>query len=138
GVRWEMQTRGINVSKGNDRNYAIFDVKTRQVVIANRTGPQVFPHPVYPNQTITLNGDPGIPDGLYRNDYNDFAPRFGFAWSPSATNMVLRGGYGIFFEPEIAAKGYQFRVGAYPWVILQTFVASTTTPNISMNDPFPD
>lgn len=33
-------------------------------------------------------------------DYNNFAPRFGFAWSPGKTqNFVVRGGYGIYFSP---------------------------------------
>ena len=32
-------------------------------------------------------------------DYNNFAPRFGFAYSPLDNNkMVVRGGYGIFFD----------------------------------------
>jgi hypothetical protein len=34
-----------------------------------------------------------------RRDWNNFAPRFGLAWSPPALkNVVLRGGYGIFYE----------------------------------------
>ncbi len=33
------------------------------------------------------------------NDYNNIMPRFGFAWTPfSSKNVVLRGGYGMFFE----------------------------------------
>lgn len=36
----------------------------------------------------------------YDTDRNNFAPRFGFAWSPGArTDFVVRGGYGIFFTP---------------------------------------
>ena len=32
-------------------------------------------------------------------DYNNFMPRFGFAWSPLAdSKVVVRGGYGVFFE----------------------------------------
>ncbi|MBI3934376.1 MAG: TonB-dependent receptor [Acidobacteria bacterium] len=30
-------------------------------------------------------------------DANNFAPQFGFAWSPPATGVVVRGGYGIAF-----------------------------------------
>src|SRR5262249_39384924 len=34
------------------------------------------------------------------NDYNNFAPRFGFAWNPMANDrLVVRGGYGLFFAP---------------------------------------
>jgi hypothetical protein len=142
GVRWEMQTRAINVLKGNDRGFATFHVPTREILVSGRSGPQKFQHPIYANQFITLNGanDFGIPEGLYHNDLNDYAPRFGFAWSPTALNLVVRGGYGIFYEPEIAAKNHGNRDGAYPWNIPQSFVGSAAgqIPNITMYDPFPD
>ena len=36
---------------------------------------------------------------IIETDYNNFMPRFGFAWSPFAgSKTVVRGGYGIFFE----------------------------------------
>jgi hypothetical protein len=36
---------------------------------------------------------------LIPGDYNNFMPRVGFAWTPTAgKNVVVRGGYGIFFE----------------------------------------
>ena len=37
---------------------------------------------------------------FYRPDYRDFAPRFGFAWSPwpQDHNFVVRGGFGIFYD----------------------------------------
>jgi hypothetical protein len=42
----------------------------------------------------TLNGQ----------DLNNFAPRFGFAWSPLNSNrLVVRGGYGVFFDRPSAA-----------------------------------
>lgn len=43
----------------------------------------------------TLNGQ----------DWNNFAPRFGFAYSPKyfANKMVIRGGYGVFFDRPSAA-----------------------------------
>ncbi|HYE73918.1 MAG TPA: TonB-dependent receptor, partial [Blastocatellia bacterium] len=44
------------------------------------------------NSKHTLNGQ----------DFNNFAPRFGFAWSPS-DRMVVRGGYGVFFDRPSAA-----------------------------------
>lgn len=37
--------------------------------------------------------------GLYKGDHNNFAPRFGFAWSLNDSgNTVVRGGYGVFYD----------------------------------------
>jgi outer membrane receptor protein involved in Fe transport len=47
----------------------------------------------------------GINTGVIPNDYNNVAPRFGFAWKPTASDrFVVRGGYGLFYgrTPAIA------------------------------------
>ena len=37
--------------------------------------------------------------GFYEPDRNNFAPRFGFAWTPPALNrLVMRGGFGIYYN----------------------------------------
>jgi outer membrane receptor protein involved in Fe transport len=47
----------------------------------------------------------GIDTSRINNDYNNIAPRFGFAWNPGAADkLVVRGGFGLFYgrTPAIA------------------------------------
>ena len=46
----------------------------------------------------------GLPRALAYDDYNNFAPRIGFAWNPKSLGgkTVFRGAYGIFYQRELA------------------------------------
>jgi hypothetical protein len=46
---------------------------------------------------VTFAGINNEPRTLYDNDFNNFGPRFGFAWRPFGEGTVIRGGYGVFF-----------------------------------------
>jgi len=47
------------------------------------------------------------PDSLLRPDRNNFAPRFGFALRPiPASSLVLRGGYGIYYDSSVYRSIY--------------------------------
>lgn len=55
-------------------------------------------------------GDPGTPNrGLLYPDYHNFAPRLGFAWDMLGNaKLVMRGGFGIFYDVEDGALNLQF------------------------------
>ncbi len=59
---------------------------------------------------VLYAGDPGTPNrGLTYPDRNNFAPRFGFAWDTIGNaKLVVRGGFGIFYDIEDGALNLQF------------------------------
>ena len=62
---------------------------------------------VYQGQTaklVTARDPQGLPRSLAYDDYNNFAPRVGFAWNPKSLGgrTVFRGAYGIFYQRELA------------------------------------
>ena len=86
--------------------------------------PQEDPHNEimgwYPGQQSTLfpaappnflyAGDPGTPNrGLVYPNRDNFAPRFGFSWDALGSGkLVVRGGFGIFYDIEDGALNLQF------------------------------
>ena len=74
---------------------------------------------VVAGQTGPYSGS--VPSSLVRPDWNNFAPRIGFAWKPFS-NTVVRGGYGI-----------NYNTGAYQGIVQQLGFQppfSTTSSNI--------
>jgi hypothetical protein len=48
---------------------------------------------------LLFPGDPGVPERGTESDLNNFAPRFGFAWSPTPDGKTsVRGAYGLFYD----------------------------------------
>ena len=49
---------------------------------------------------LLFAGVNGVPDGAFKKDWDNFQPRFGYAWKPfSAKRMVIRGGLGRSYLP---------------------------------------
>src|SRR5262245_31417072 len=112
GLRWELNTP--MTEKYN--TIASFDPKTGQIRAA---------------------GQNGVPANLFNYDYNNFAPRIGFAWQPLGdSKTVLRGGVGVFYNVQPAGNGFLGMLFNFPFRLPQTFNSSRTAP-ITLGDPFP-
>jgi len=85
-------------------------------------------------------GDPGTPNkGLIYPDRNNFAPRFGFAWDMLGNaKLVMRGGFGIFYDIEDGALNLQFG-GQPPFGYAANIYPGSWTPDANgsfVGDPF--
>jgi hypothetical protein len=112
GLRWEMNTP--MTEKYN--TIASFDPQTGQIRAA---------------------GQNGVPDNLFKYDYNNFAPRIGFAWQPLGdSKTVVRGGAGVFYNVQPAGNGLLGMLFNFPARLPQTFNSTLAAP-ITLNNPFP-
>jgi hypothetical protein len=97
GLRWETDTPQID---SNNRMNGF-------------NGAQINPVSGTPG-VVTFAGLNGTPSNVYNGDWNNFGPRFGFAWKPfNSEKTVIRGGFGVFFAhpfdagvPNVNALGF--------------------------------
>ena len=74
---------------------------------------------------------------LIAPDRNNFAPRVGFAYRPSLVNdMVVRGGYGWYYTPQISNAIFAMAEGAQATAGASVIGNPSGAPNIFFNDPF--
>lgn len=72
----------------------------------------------------------------YKADRNNFAPRFGFAYSMDP-KTVIRGGYGIFYTNSQAfLNNFVINRRQPPFAETQQITSSTATPQINIANPF--
>ncbi|MEW5974270.1 MAG: carboxypeptidase regulatory-like domain-containing protein [Acidobacteriota bacterium] len=87
---------------------------------------------IYPNalQGMVYPGDAGIPNTITGNDLNNFAPRVGFAFTPTGSNrFAIRGGYGIYFDHIRSISLNRFAQ-------VQPFVLDVAVLDVDIADPF--
>lgn len=105
GLRYEIITpftENNDLLVNFDPNYvAANGKKGRFIVPSQKTLQSVDPR--YIAYGMVTASEAGVPRSLVRTDYNNFAPRVGFAWRVT-DKSVIRGGYG-FFYPTSAAQG---------------------------------
>src|SRR5262249_39642059 len=75
--------------------------------------------------------DYGLPRALVNTNYDNFAPRVGFAWRPFGNNRtVVRSAYGIFYTGSRLSAIRTDLTGGFPFSFTQSFTGSTTNPNL--------
>jgi hypothetical protein len=100
GVRYELHPMFYDNALTTTNFDRAFPGPGARIVLANEEA-RKFTSPAFAASIgatpIVLAKDVGLPETLRKNDYNNFMPRFGFAYRPFANNKtVIRGGYGIF------------------------------------------
>ncbi|MGI8991445.1 MAG: carboxypeptidase regulatory-like domain-containing protein [Bryobacteraceae bacterium] len=120
----------LNVGLRYDRNppyheksgrYFDFDPKTGKVVVPDQNSLKSV-DPLFPSNLIPVvtASQAGFPHTLYNTDKTGFGPRFGFAYRPLSTEtFVLRGGIGIYVDPNTASL-YTFGAGG-PYLSSESF-----------------
>ncbi|MBL8217065.1 MAG: TonB-dependent receptor, partial [Bryobacterales bacterium] len=82
-----------------------------------------------------LAGDSRRPRSLQNTDYNNFAPRFGFAWRSPAPGLVVRGGFGIFYGQDEGFGVSQRTTNNPPFVGFGGF--NVTSDQVSIGSTIP-
>jgi carboxypeptidase family protein len=117
----------LNMGLRYELNTPLTDIRDQIATI--RVGQQSTVFPTAP-VGIVYPGDTGIPKSTYSTDYNNFAPRFGFAWDVLHNGKLsLRGGYGLYYDVVIAETTLQF-LSSPPYAIQPNIIATT------INNPF--
>jgi len=82
-------------------------------------------------------GTGDMPRGGYEADRNNFAPRVGVAWTPRKSGtMVVRGGYGIYYNQGALATGEGLYFNA-PYYNFNLYVPYPGVPPVTLQNPFP-
>lgn len=84
------------------------------------------------NAVLQIAGQGGVGSKLFSMDRKEFAPRFGFAYTPR-DKWVMRGGYGIFYQLQVIGNnGFRSLHNNPPFQSTYTIVGDGN--NITIND----
>src|SRR5437762_2181939 len=85
---------------------------------------------------LGLAKDYDLPRSLVKTPHDNFAPRVGFAWK-ARENMVLRGGYGIFYSGQLLNDIRNALDNTFPMVLAYTYAHVFASPELlTLNTPW--
>jgi len=134
---WKL-TKNLTLNYGLRYEYNSPQIDPHNEIIGWFPGKQSTVFPTSP-ASFLYPGDAGTPNrGLIYPDRNNFAPRFGFAWDMLGdAKLVMRGGYGIFYDIEDGALNLQFGGQAPFGYVANNFPDFTgATPSSGSNNSF--
>ena len=133
GLRWEF------LGPGTDTQGRMSNFEPRRYEIPPDGGTSAAGWVQPGNAELVVPGTPLVSDSMLdSDDYNNFAPRIGFAYRPMAGgSLVIRAGYGIFYErihqrPQLVSQG----VGSPPF-INRFILPGPQNRNATLQNPFP-
>ncbi|MBI1786702.1 MAG: carboxypeptidase regulatory-like domain-containing protein [Acidobacteria bacterium] len=138
GVRYTLQT----ATQERDGSFANFDFGNGNYVIRTAGGqlPRLAINRLLAAYPYVSSEKNGWGSDVLLSDWNNFAPRFGFAYRPSSNNRtVVRGGYGIYYNIIPVYIGIrQISLTNTPFLLSESFEAAAgNTPSLTLASPFP-
>ena len=88
-------------------------------------------------QVVEYSRSGAVRNGIVDPTWRNWAPRIGFAYSPSwAKNTVVRGAFGVFYATDNWNE-LQFEVVLPAYYTTQTLISDPTKPTLAMSSLFP-